>query len=189
MVGAASQLFRRNRGGFRTETGLVIMWIRPTTALTHGGSTSRDTLPVRGGARVPLQLLDTSSSRRRRIGSLQTPACRPTGVRVAARREASLHASAKARPRRRAWRGLDPHRGNGYWRSAPAMIATVMIAAAIQSTTTQNGGHHRVLATNWRPCCERPVRLAPGSQLRGQRLTRALPSQMLQTCRSSAGMA
>ena len=26
------------------------------------------------------------------------------------------------------------------------MIATAMIAAATQSTTTQNGGHHRVLA-------------------------------------------
>ena len=43
------------------------------------------------------------------------------------------------------------------------MIATAMIAAGNQSTTMQNGGHHRVLATNWRRCCGRPVRLAPGS--------------------------
>jgi hypothetical protein len=43
---------------------------------------------------------------------------------------------------------VDPHRRNGYWRSTPVIIATAMNAAAIQSTTTQNGGHHRVLATN-----------------------------------------
>ena len=35
----------------------------------------------------------------------------------------------------------------------------------------------------------RRVPLGPGAQLRGQRLTRALPSQMLQTCCSSAGIA
>ena len=47
------------------------MSIRPTSALTHGASTSRHTLPVRV-AKVPLRLLDTSSSQRLRIGSLQT---------------------------------------------------------------------------------------------------------------------
>ena len=51
----------------------------------------------------------------------------------------------------------------------------------------------------WRLSCHRPIPAAgaawapgptcPGLALRGQRLTRALPSQMLQTCCSSAGMA
>ena len=32
-----------------------------------------------------------------------------------------------------------------------------MMAAAIQSTTRQNGGHHRVFATNLRRCCQRSL--------------------------------
>jgi hypothetical protein len=31
------------------------------------------------------------------------------------------------------------------------------MAAATQSATRQNGGHHRVLATNWRRCCQRSL--------------------------------
>jgi hypothetical protein len=31
----------------------------------------------------------------------------------------------------------------------PAAISPTMIAATTQSTTRQNGGHHRVLATKW----------------------------------------
>jgi hypothetical protein len=38
VIGDASQHWPRNRGGFRTETGLGIIWIRPTTALTNDGA-------------------------------------------------------------------------------------------------------------------------------------------------------
>src|SRR5918993_3396289 len=49
------------------------------------------------------------------------------------------------------------------------MISTTRMAAATQSTTRQNGGHQRVLATNWRRCCHRslspgPTKPSPGSQ-------------------------
>jgi hypothetical protein len=43
-----------------------------------------------GLGRVPLLLLDTSSSRRRRIGSLQTPACRPMQQRLGRHRRRLL---------------------------------------------------------------------------------------------------
>jgi hypothetical protein len=41
------------------------------------------------------------------------------------------------------------------------MIAIAMIAAAIQSTTRQKGGHHRVFATNLWRCCQRSLSPCP----------------------------
>ena len=59
--------------GLKPDWG--IMWIRPTPALTNGWEHIPPHAPGSQWVRVPLLLLDTSSSRRRRIGSLQTPAC------------------------------------------------------------------------------------------------------------------
>ena len=56
-ISDAFQLMPRNRGGFRTETGLRTVSIGPTSALTDGGLTCRLTLRARGGAMVPLLLL------------------------------------------------------------------------------------------------------------------------------------
>ena len=58
--------------GLKPDWG--IMWIRPTPALTNGWEHIPPHAPGSQWVRVPLLLLDTSSSRRRRIGSLQTPA-------------------------------------------------------------------------------------------------------------------
>jgi hypothetical protein len=93
----ASQLLPRNRGGFRTETGLGSVSIRPTTALTNGGPhpVTRSRFAVGDGA--VLLLLHTSSSRCRRIGSLQTPACRL--MREPARNRRGLSASVRQRER------------------------------------------------------------------------------------------
>src|SRR3954453_17588385 len=39
----------------------------------------------------------------------------------------------------------------------PTAISPALIAATTQSTTMQNGGHHRVLATKWLRCCQRSL--------------------------------
>ena len=41
------------------------------------------------------------------------------------------------------------HRRRRQWKFMPAAISTTRIAATTKSTTMQNGGHQRVLATNW----------------------------------------
>ena len=46
----------------------------------------------------------------------------------------------------------------GYRKCMPAMISTAMIAATIQSTTMQKGGHHLVFETKWVRCCQRSLR-------------------------------
>ena len=43
------------------------------------------------------------------------------------------------------------------------MIATAMTMAPTKSTVAQNGGHHRVLATNRLCCCQRSLRPWPAS--------------------------
>ena len=58
-------------------------------------------------------------------------------------------------PPGRQGRRLGSTGGSGYGKWMPAAISMTMIAATTQSTIMQNGGHHRVLATKWRRCCQR----------------------------------
>jgi hypothetical protein len=56
----------------------------------------------------------------------------------------------------------------------PAAISPTMIAATTQSTTMQNGGHQRVLATKWVRCCQRslsPCPARPATSSHGDPLT------------------
>src|SRR5688572_15605337 len=39
-------------------------------------------------------------------------------------------------------------------RLTPTTISMMRTTATSQSTAAQNGGHHLVLATNWRRCCQ-----------------------------------
>ena len=45
----------------------------------------------------------------------------------------------------------------GHPRSAPIAIAAATMAAATQSVVAQNGGHHRVFATNRVRCCQKSL--------------------------------
>ena len=59
----------------------------------------------------------------------------------------------------------------------PAAISPKMIAATTQSTTMQNGGHHRVLATRWVRCCQRslsPWPAKPATSSHGDPVTVAM---------------
>src|SRR5215207_2004268 len=58
----------------------------------------------------------------------------------------------------------------------PAAISPTMMAATTQSTTRQNGGHHRVLATKWLRCCQRslsPCPARPATSSHGDPVTAA----------------
>src|SRR3954452_4901367 len=58
----------------------------------------------------------------------------------------------------------------------PATISAAMIAATAQSTTRQNGGRQRVLATNWLRCCQRsfnPWPARPATSSHGELVTAA----------------
>jgi hypothetical protein len=50
----------------------------------------------------------------------------------------------------------------------PAAISPTMIAATTQSTTMQNGGHHRVLATKWLRCCAEVLEPVAGEPVHEQ---------------------
>jgi hypothetical protein len=104
------------------------MWIRPTTALTNGGSASRHMLPVRGGRGCRCCPSTRAGGRRRRIGSLQTPACRPEQPRGHGRRRLLL-AQGKQAPHPCLWRlaGGQPTRS-----SSPAFTVPRALAPALR---------------------------------------------------------
>jgi hypothetical protein len=75
-VGDAVQLLPRNRGSFRTETGLGTVPIRPRTALTNGTHIRPSSrFAVRDGAFAAAP--PAPAAARVGIGSVQTPAPRP----------------------------------------------------------------------------------------------------------------
>src|SRR3954463_6643994 len=52
---------------------------------------------------------------------------------------------------------LRPARAPGQPKCTPAAISATTMAATTQSTTMQNGGHQRVLATKWVRYCQRSL--------------------------------
>ena len=127
-----------------TSTAPAASSSSPATASSEPNLVWKDTVLVRTGETVDI-LLDVTNPGRL-DGALPH--------RRAPRERDDVQLQRRAGGRSRRGVGLsviDGPRGDPCrqpWKSTPATISTAMIDAATQSTTRQNGGHHRVFATN-----------------------------------------